>query len=150
MKINLQKTKVMVFRNGGILRYYEKWYFDGIEIETVSSYKYMGLFITPKIIWSFAKNTSASQARKSIISMLKLQNSVGYFEYSELFKLFDTMIQLYFMGQRYGGLKFLTQMKRFKIIFVKGFSNCPKIHFMKWREGNVVGIHCTLITTVGV
>ena len=36
MKINLQKTKVMVFRNGGILRYYEKWYFDGIEIETVS------------------------------------------------------------------------------------------------------------------
>ena len=93
MKINLQKTKVMVFRNGGILRYYEKWYFDGIEIETVSSYKYMGLFITPKLIWSFAKNTLASQARKSIISMLKLQNSVGYFEFSELFKLFETMIK---------------------------------------------------------
>ena len=33
MKINLQKTKVMVFRNGEILRYYEKWYYDGIEIE---------------------------------------------------------------------------------------------------------------------
>ena len=85
MKINLQKTKVIVFRNGGILRYYEKWYFNGAAIETVSAYKYMGLFITPKLIWSYAKHNLAVQARKSIISMLKLQSSVGYFGYPELF-----------------------------------------------------------------
>ena len=64
MKINLQKTKVIVFRNGGILRYYEKWYFNGVAIETVSAYKYMGLFITPKLIWSCAKHNLAAQARR--------------------------------------------------------------------------------------
>ena len=95
-----------MFRNGGILRYYEKWYFNGVAIETVSAYKYMGLFITTKLIWSYAKHNLAAQARKSIISMLKLQSSVGYFGYPELFKLFDTMIKpILLYGSEYGGLK---------------------------------------------
>ena len=73
----------MVFRTGGILRYHEKWYYDGIEIETVSDYKYMGLFITPRLIWSYAKENLAIQAGRSIMSMLKMQHSVGYFGYSK-------------------------------------------------------------------
>lgn len=47
MEINMLKTKVMVFRNGGFLRKNEVWYFRGIRIETVSVYKYMGHSITP-------------------------------------------------------------------------------------------------------
>ena len=53
----------------------------------------MGLFITPRLIWSYAKENLAIQAGKSIMSMLKMQHSDGYFGYSELFKLFDTMIK---------------------------------------------------------
>ena len=41
--------------------------------ESVSEYKYLGLFITPKLIWSEAKRSLASQARRSIISMKKLR-----------------------------------------------------------------------------
>ena len=37
----------MVCRNGVFLRDYEKWYFNGNPIESVSAYKYMGFFITP-------------------------------------------------------------------------------------------------------
>ena len=62
-------------------------------LKLLSAYKYMGLFITPKLIWPYAKHNLTAQARKLIISMLKLQSSVGYFEYPELFKLFDTMIK---------------------------------------------------------
>ena len=50
MIINLRKTKVMVFVNGGSLRYYEKWYFDWIEIEAVCAYKYTVLFINLLLI----------------------------------------------------------------------------------------------------
>lgn len=32
LTVNLAKTKVMVFRNGGPLRVSEKWYFNGSEI----------------------------------------------------------------------------------------------------------------------
>ena len=41
MKLNLNKTKIMVFRNGGVLKQTEKWFNQGIEIEIVSIYKYL-------------------------------------------------------------------------------------------------------------
>ena len=47
MKINLSKAKIIVFRNGGYLTENEKWHFNGQRIETVSMYKYMGIFVTP-------------------------------------------------------------------------------------------------------
>ena len=59
MDVNLSKTKIVVFRNGGFLRNYEKWYFRGKRIEVVSAYKYMGLTITPRLIWTRAKETLA-------------------------------------------------------------------------------------------
>ena len=63
MKINLSKTKIIVFRNGGYLREKEKWYFNGQQIETVSMYKCMGIFVTPKVICSYAKEGLATQAK---------------------------------------------------------------------------------------
>ena len=38
MQVNLSKTKIIVFRSGGFLRNYEKWYFRGQPIEVVSAY----------------------------------------------------------------------------------------------------------------
>ena len=50
MKLNLSKTKIMVFRNGGILRHTEKWFYQGVEVEVVSIYKYLGIYFTPRLI----------------------------------------------------------------------------------------------------
>ena len=42
MKLNLDTTKIIVFRNGGVLKNKKnKWYYDGNEVETVSYYKYL-------------------------------------------------------------------------------------------------------------
>ena len=65
MRVNLSKTKVVVFRNGGFLREYERWYFDGQPIETVSAYKYMGLHITSKLIWTHAKKLFSYTSKES-------------------------------------------------------------------------------------
>ena len=92
MKINLKKTKIIVFRNGGYLRGNEKWKYNGNTIETVSFYKFMGLLVTPKLIWTKANDMLATQSNKSIISIYKLQKHVGYFDQPEIFKLFDTMV----------------------------------------------------------
>ena len=46
MKINLEKTKVVVFRIGGPLRVYETWVYMGSQIEAVFLSKfYMSLNI---------------------------------------------------------------------------------------------------------
>ena len=41
MKINLDKTKILVFRNGGQLKEIEKWFYNGNPVEVVSFYKYL-------------------------------------------------------------------------------------------------------------
>ena len=43
MEINLNKTNIIVFRNGGPLRAVEKWYFNGVQVDLVSFYKYLGV-----------------------------------------------------------------------------------------------------------
>ena len=73
MKLNLSKTKIIVFRNGGIVKQIEKWYFEGVEIETVSIYKYLGLYFTPKLIWTKMKELLAKQAQKAAASIFKFQ-----------------------------------------------------------------------------
>ena len=41
MNVNLNKTEIIVFRNGGPLREYERWNLNGTPIETTSEYKYI-------------------------------------------------------------------------------------------------------------
>ena len=93
MKVNLNKTEIIVFRNGGPLRNYERWTLEGTpNIRTTSEYKYMGLIFTPKLSWSKAKRKLAAQARKAVFCIRNYQRKFGYFKHEEYFRLFDSMV----------------------------------------------------------
>ena len=93
MKLNLSKTKSMVFRNGGIVKQIKKWYFEGVEIEIVSIYKYLGLYFTSKLIWTKTKELLAKQVQKGAASIFTFQRKFGVFYPSDAFKLFDSMVK---------------------------------------------------------
>ena len=44
--VNLEKTKVVVFRKDGHIAATEKWFYNYTEIEIVNSYKYLGYMLT--------------------------------------------------------------------------------------------------------
>jgi hypothetical protein len=54
LEVNLDKTKVMVFRKGGRLASREKWYYRGEEIEIVNKYKYLGFILTTRLSFDLA------------------------------------------------------------------------------------------------
>ena len=60
MKLNLAKSKIMIFRNGGILKHNENWYFQEQKIETTSYYKYLGLIFSSRLKWTMATKPLAS------------------------------------------------------------------------------------------
>ena len=66
MQLNLDKSKIMVFRNGGPLRHYERWFYNERPIEVVSFYRYLGSFFTPKLCWTKTKDTLTKQAKKDM------------------------------------------------------------------------------------
>jgi uncharacterized protein YmfQ (DUF2313 family) len=45
LSININKTKIVVFRNCGILSDDEKWYYNGLKLETVNSFTYLGVVL---------------------------------------------------------------------------------------------------------
>ena len=93
MTVNQKKTEIIVFRNGGPLRAYEHWHYNGEPVNVTSVYKYMGLLFTPKLSWSKAKAKLSAQARKSINVIKVFQGTFGNFDREEFFKLFDSMVK---------------------------------------------------------
>ena len=79
IKVNLNKTKITVFRDGCLLCDYERWTLNGRPIRATSEYKYMGLIFTPKLSWSKAKHKLAAQARKSFFLYKKLPTQIWVF-----------------------------------------------------------------------
>jgi len=49
MDINMDKTEITVFGNGGPLRRYEHWSYRGTQINITSKYKYMGTLLTSSL-----------------------------------------------------------------------------------------------------
>ena len=93
MSLNLSKSKIIVFRNGGIVKDAERWFYNGNEIEVVSLYEYLGVYFTPKLIWTRTKELLARQARKAAYSIFGFQKQFGHFTPADAFKLFDTMVK---------------------------------------------------------
>ena len=120
MRVNLGKTKIVVLRNGGFLRNNEKWYYNGHSVETVSSYKYMGILFTPKLVWTKAKEELAAQTKRALFTLYNVQNKLGTFSATEALKLFDTMItQILIYGTEIWGYEFSPQIDKVRDRFFK-------------------------------
>ena len=122
MKLNLDKTKIMVFRNGGIVKHIEKWFFQGTEIEIVSLYKYLGLYFTPKLIWTKTKEILSMQAKKAATSIFRYQKYFGRFQPNDAFKLFDSMVKpVACYGAEIWGYQFCEEIEKVQSRFCKYF-----------------------------
>ena len=57
LDVNLDKTKIVVFRKGGFLGKYEKWTYNNEPLQVVNCYKYLGVDFTTRL--SFNNLTSS-------------------------------------------------------------------------------------------
>ena len=71
LTINVSKTKVMVFRKGGVLPRNMVFYYNGVVLEIVKEFKYLGIVFTSGVSFSEAQNTLAGQAQKAIFKLNK-------------------------------------------------------------------------------
>ena len=93
LMVNLNKTKIMVFRKGGHLGKYEKWFYKGKEIEIVNNYKYLGFTLTTRLSFDSALDDFTGRAKGRVVEIMRTMWSLGNMEYSVFFKLFDFQIK---------------------------------------------------------
>ena len=118
----MQKCRNETKFNGGIVKQIEKWYFEGVEIEIVSVYKYLGLYFTPKLIWTKTKELLAKQAQKAAASIFTFQRKFGFFYPSDAFKLFDSMVKpIACYGVEIWGVKYSEEIEKVQSKFCKQY-----------------------------
>ena len=64
MKVNMTKTKIVVFRKGGHLARNELWTFGETAIEVVNAYKYLRLYFSTKLSTSVMVSELMTKANK--------------------------------------------------------------------------------------
>ena len=77
MIVNLDKSNIVVFRNGGHLALREKCFFGDQVLEIVNKYKYLGIYLTTRLTFSPTLDDLASRARKGMLTIAKLLWSTG-------------------------------------------------------------------------
>ena len=124
LKVNTQKTKIMVFRKGGHLSRHENWFYKSKQLEVVNSYKYLGFTLTTKLSIENSFEASAQRAKGKIVELLRVMWTLGNMNMSIFFKLFDAQVKsmLLYSSEVWG----LTQYKGIESIHlfaIKKFLN---------------------------
>ena len=91
--VNLDKSSIFVFRNGGHTALCEKWKYGDTPLKIVNVYKYLGIYLSTRLSFSHALNDMSQRAKKGVICIFKLLWSIGERSPSIFFELFDAEIQ---------------------------------------------------------
>jgi len=85
MLVNLDKTKIVVFKRGGRLSSREVWTYDGTAVETVSGFTYVGMYFTNRL--SFYKMAEANSVKgKKVLNYVFMSlKSLGCIPYKTFF-----------------------------------------------------------------
>ena len=89
LKINIEKTKVMVFRKGGHLGKKEVWYLGSQKLDVVNNYTYLGYTFTTMLSTNQSVNYLAMKGRKATLACVRALSRCWEISKKTFFKLFD-------------------------------------------------------------
>ena len=93
LSINLNKTKIVVFRNGGRLRNSDKWFLNGEEILIENNYTYLGVNFSAVSLLKNAEKQFKLKAKLAMSQMYKSLSILKIQKMSTSFKIFDSIIK---------------------------------------------------------
>ena len=92
MVLNLAKTKVILFRNGGKLSSEEKFLYNRKTIDIVTHYKYLGIVFNSRLTWGHAIKELAGKANIAVSMIRRAMWKLGVFGHKALFKMFNSSV----------------------------------------------------------
>ena len=91
IEVNTEKTKIIVFKKGGRLRRSEQWSYNGVPLETVQNFNYLGVVFNGSGLFNSNQNTLVGKALKAMNFLL---NNLKPFDLKPLIycQLFDSFV----------------------------------------------------------
>ena len=70
LKVNMNKSNIVVFRKGGYLGARERWIYDGSMMRVVNSYKYLGICFSTRLRFYHACQDLVSRAKRVLLCIM--------------------------------------------------------------------------------
>ena len=93
MKVNINKTKIIVFGAGNRRRGCERWWYNKQEVEVVNEYRYLGVMFERNGNWNRHVAIGVKQTKAMVSRLRNLMYTVEDFPTELLIKIFNTMIE---------------------------------------------------------
>lgn len=126
LEVNLTKSKIMVFRNGGRLSRLEKWLYKEEEVEIVNEYSYLGMILTPKMVFTKHIQNRSTLAKCSINATWKSflnKNNISMKTKYHLFEAVSRSIHTY--GAQVWGSGHFEEVDKLQRFFLKRILKLP-------------------------
>ena len=104
LDVNLDKSKIIVFRKGGRLNKHEHWYYNNCKVEVVNSYSYLGVNFTTKMNFNNFSTSLITKAKSASYCILRSLRNLQCTNINIFCKLFDSKVLpiLTYGGELYG------------------------------------------------
>ena len=128
LTINLDKTKIIVFRKGGYLGKREKWFLGGHQLEVVNSYCYLGFTFTTMLSYKIGTSHLVTKAKKAVYLINRAFNNCTNMTQQVFFKMFDSKVQsILLYSSELWGLNRLDSVEKVHLLACKRFLGVPLI-----------------------
>jgi hypothetical protein len=126
LQVNIEKTKIMVFRKGGILGKHDVWYYDNEKIDVVNKYCYLGYIFTPTASAKLGTRHLATKGKKALFALNNAFKSIRDMSQDSYFKIFDVKIKpILTYSSEIWGLNRLDHLEKIHLLACKTFLGVP-------------------------
>ena len=124
LKVNIDKTKIIVFRKGGHLSRHEKWFYGDTPLDVVNSYSYLGINFTTRLSFVNSSSLLIAKAKKAVNEILFSLKSLSNFDINLFTMLFDSkVLPILSYGSELWGTSNLIEIERVHLYSLKRFLN---------------------------
>ena len=92
LRVNLNKSNIIVFRKGGFLARNEAWTLDGKAMPVVNTCKYLGILFSTKLSFNIACKDLACRGKKPLVQIMRKLFLLNNNSLDVFLKLFDAQI----------------------------------------------------------
>ena len=120
ISVNIPKTKIVVFRKGGCLGVDDRWQLDGIYLEVVSAFKYLGIWLGTTGSFSKCASELSNSARRALFALKTYFSKNTEILPRVQMNLFNSMVlPILFYGSEVWGLCKADPIEVFYLSFLK-------------------------------
>ena len=136
--LNIDKTKIVVFKKGGRISAKDKWYYNGKLLQVVKHFTYLGIVFSTSGSFLENQKTLAGHAQKATFSLMKKLSKFSNVTHDIYCDLFDKMIMpILCYGSEVWGFHQGDAIERVHLQY------CKKILGLKWNTVNNI-VYCEL------